>query len=159
MFNKKGRFRWEQIDNVKRQMVPAGGAGIVNLGNMNFAALTPVALQALTFGSTSIIGNYDASNQLVNNDVFAVQTKEGNVAKIRVVQYGYDMTIEWVTYKLDSPRHGLHYPEDIAVGSDEKTAYVTERTGNLLKVDFTNAIRPAAVVLASGLVAPQRFPR
>lgn len=79
----------------------------MNLGNLNFAALTPVALQALTFGSTSIIGNYDASNQLVNNDVFAVQTKEGNVAKIRVVQYGYDMTIEWVTYKLDSPYHML----------------------------------------------------
>ena len=158
--NGPGDIWWEQIDNVKRQMVPAGGAGIVNLGNLNFAALTPVALQALTYGSASIIGNNDASNSLVNNDVFAVQTKDGNVAKIRVVQYAYDMTIEWVTYKLDTPYHmlgtGYTTPEDIAVGGDEKTAYVTERTGNLLKVDLTNANRPAAIVLASGLVAPQQ---
>ncbi len=107
------------------------------MGNINFATLTPVALQALTYGNTSIIGNNDASNQLVNNDVFAVKTKDGNVAKIRVVQYGYDMTIEWVTYKLASPYHiigkGYTHPEDIAISSNEKTAYVTERVGNLLR--------------------------
>jgi len=27
---------------------------------------------------------------------------EGNVCKIKVVQYGYDMKIQWVTYKLAS---------------------------------------------------------
>ncbi len=159
--NGPGDIWWEQIDSIKRQMVPAGGASIMNLGNIDFAALTPVALQALTYGNTSIIGNNDASNQLVNNDVFAVQTKDGNVAKIRVAQYGYDMTIEWVTYKLASPYHiigtGYTNPEDIAVSSDEKTAYVTERTGNLLKVNLTNANRSAAVVLTSGFLAPQQI--
>ena len=159
--NGPGDIWWEQIDQVNRKMVPVGGANIINLGNINFATLTPVALQALTYSNTSIIGNNDASNQLVNNDVFAVKTKDGNVAKIRVVQYGYDITIEWVTYKLASPYHtiGIGYtnPEDIAISSDEKTAYVTERIGNLLRVDLTNANRPAAVVLASGLVAPQQI--
>ncbi len=159
--NGPGDIWWEQINQVKRQMVPAGGANIVNLGNINFATLTPVALQALTYGNTSITGNNDASNQLVNNDVFAVKTKDGNVAKIRVVQYGYDMTIEWVTYKLASPYNiigkGYTNPEDIAISSNEKTAYVTERIGSLLRVDLTNANRPAAVVLASGLVAPQQI--
>ncbi len=159
--NGPGDIWWEQIDQVKRKMVPAGGANIINLGNINFAMLTPVALQALTYSNSAIIGNNDTSNQLVNNDVFAVKTKDGNVSKIRVVQYGYDMTIEWVTYKLASPYHtigaGYANPEDIAISSDEKTAYVTERTGNLLRVDLTNANRPAAVVLASGLVAPQQI--
>ena len=158
--NGPGDIWWEQLDKVKRQMVPAGGANIVNLGNINFAAMTPVALQALTYGKTSIIGNNDSSNQLLNNDVFAVQTKDGNVAKIRVVQYDYNMTIEWVTYKLASPYHiigtGYTNPEDIAVSSDEKTAYITERTGNLLRVDLANANRQSSSVLASGLVAPQQ---
>lgn len=159
--NGPGDIWWEQIDNVKRRMTPAGGASVVNLGVVNFASLTPAALQAIVYGKTPIPGNNDASNQLVNNDVFAVQTKDGNFAKIKVVQYGYDMKIEWVTYKLPSPYRvigtGYATPEDIAVASDEKTAYVTERTGNLLKVSLDNPNRSAAVLIASGMVAPQQI--
>jgi hypothetical protein len=152
---------WEQIDNVKRQMVPEGGAAVVNLGKVNFASVTPAVLQTLNYDRIPIPGNNDPSNQLVTGDVFAVLTNAGNFAKIHVVQYGYDMTIEWVTYKLASPYHliGIGYttPEDIAVASDEKTAYVTERTGNLLRVDLGNANRAAAVVVASGMHAPQQI--
>ena len=159
--NGPGDIWWEQIDNVKRQMVPVGGANIINLGNLNFNSLTPQALQALTYSNTPIIGNNDASNQLTNNDVFAVLTKEGNVAKIKVTNYDYNMTIEWVTYKLANPYHmigtGYTNPEDIAVASDEKTAYVTERAGNLLKINLANANRLAATVLATGLTAPQQI--
>lgn len=36
-------------------------------------------------------------------------------------------------------------------------AYVTERAGNLLKVDLTNANRSAAAVVCSGLTAPQQL--
>jgi hypothetical protein len=150
-----GDIWWEQIDNVKRQIVPINGASIVNLGKVNFASVTPLALQALTYGKLPIIGNNDSSNQLVNDDVFAVRTNAGNYTKIRVVQYGYDLKIEWATYKSGSPYHligsGYSTPEDIAVSSDEKTAYVTERTGNLLKVDLSNANRSAAIVVASGV--------
>jgi hypothetical protein len=156
-----GDIWWEQIDNVKRQMVPVGSAGIVNLGKANFGAVTPAVLQTLSFSNTPIPGNNDPSNQLVNGDVFAVRTKAGNLAKILVVNYGYDLTIQWVTYKLASPYHqigtGYHTPEDIAVCADEKTAYVTERTGDLLKVDLSNANRAAAAVVASGMNAPQQI--
>ena len=156
-----GDIWWEQIDTVKRQMVPVGGAAIVNLGPVNFATVTPALLQTLKYSQTPIPGNNDISNQLVTGDVFAVLTNAGNLAKIHVVQYGYDMNIEWITYKLASPYHpigaGYTTPEDIAVASDEKTAYVTERTGNLLQVDLGNANRSAAVVIASGLQAPQQI--
>jgi hypothetical protein len=152
---------WEQMDNIKRQMVPMSGASIVNLGNINFGSVTPITLQAQIYSKIPIPGNNNASNQLINGDVFAVQTDAGNFAKIRVVQYGYDMKIEWVTYKLASPYHligsGYTTPEDIAVSSDEMTAYVTERTGNLLRVDLNNANRNAAVVVASGMQAPQQI--
>lgn len=156
-----GDIWWEQIDYVKRQMMPVGGASIVNLGKVDYAALTPAVLQNLAYAKTPIPGSKDATNQLVNGDVFAVRTAAGNVAKIRVAQYDYNMTIEWATYRLATPYHcvgsGYATPEDIAVCADERTAYITERTGNLLRVDLQNANRAAAAVIATGLQAPQQI--
>ena len=82
---------WEQIDSVRRQLTPIGGAGIVNLGQVDFNLVTPAVLQTLSFGSKPIPGNNNATNELKVNDVFAVRTKNGNIAKIRVLQYGYDL--------------------------------------------------------------------
>ena len=152
---------WEQIDNVKRRMTPTGGAGIVNLGPVDFNLLTPAVLQSLSFGSTSIPGNNDASNQLTVNDVFAVRTKSGNIAKIKVLQYGYDLKVQWVTYKFASPYHtigtGYATPEDVVTSSNGLTAYVTERTGSLVRVAMNNANRAAATVIAAGLQAPHQM--
>ncbi|CEG11451.1 conserved hypothetical protein [groundwater metagenome] len=152
---------WEQIDNVKRQMVPRGNARIVNLGIVNFNALTAGAMQLLNYDTSPICGNNDAANKLINNNVFCVQTKEGNYCKIKVVNYGYDLKIQWVTYKLSTgyTKIGTGYttPEDIAVLSNEQTAYVTERTGNLLKVNLSNANRSAATVVCSGLNSPHQI--
>mgnify|MGYP000104589111 CR=1 FL=1 len=152
---------WEQIDSVKRLMVPRGNARIVNLGNVDFNLVTPASLQSYTYGTTAIVGNNDASNKLVAGDVFCVQTRQGNYCKMQVVTYGYDLKVKWVTYKLNPAyaRIGTGYtqPEDIAVLSDETTAYVTERPGNLLKVNLTNANRSAATVVCSGLNAPQQL--
>jgi hypothetical protein len=36
--------------------------------------------------------------QIRNGDVFAVITDQGNYAKVQVQQYGYDLSIRWVTY-------------------------------------------------------------
>jgi hypothetical protein len=38
-------------------------------------------------------------NQLVNGDVFAVLTNQGNYAKVKVLEYGYNLQIQWVTYR------------------------------------------------------------
>ena len=77
------------------------------------------------------------------------------------MQYGYNLKIQWVNYRLASPCHvigtGYATPEDIAVCADENTAYVTERTGNLLRVDLSNANRPAATLIASGMQAPHQI--
>jgi hypothetical protein len=71
------------------------------------------------------------------------------------------MTIEWATYRLACPYRcigtGYITPEDIAICADERVAYVTERTGNLLKVDLRNANRAAATLIASGMQAPQQI--
>lgn len=54
-----GDVWWEQIDPVRRQMTPVAGAGIVNLGPVNFASVTPNVLQALAYGTVPIPGNND----------------------------------------------------------------------------------------------------
>ncbi len=159
--NGPGDIWWEQITAVNRQMRPVGGATIVNLGMVDFASVTPVILQAQSYSSVPIPGNDDPSNQLKTGIVFAVRTNAGNLAKIKVVQYGYNMQINWVTYKIASSYQtigtGYTNPEDIAVFADETTAYVTERSGNLLKVNLANANRAAAMLIASGLQAPQQL--
>src|SRR6516165_5589334 len=108
---------WEQETAVARQMVPQNGAGIVNLGIIAFTALSSAALPSLAYGSTPIPGSNDSTNQLVNGDVFAVRTTSGNYAKVLVQSYGYDLTIQWITYQPD-PAYavlgsGYEQPEDV----------------------------------------------
>jgi hypothetical protein len=152
---------WEQIDPIKRQMTPVGNAQIVNLGHVNFAQLTPAVMQSFNYSSAPIDGNNDATNKLVPGDVFCVKTREGNIAKIEVITYGYNIKIQWATYKLD-PAYahigtGYTEPEDIFVLANEQTAYVTERTGDLVKVNLSNANRNAATVVCTGLNSPQQL--
>lgn len=152
---------WEQMTAVDRQMAPMNGAGLLNLGAVDFTTLSAAGLQKLPYSATPIPGNNDATNKLVNGDVFAVRTQAGNFAKVMVVAYGYDVTIEWVTYQLGTMYQvlgtGYEQPEDVKVSADGVHAYVTERAGNLLRVDLSSANRGAATVVATGMTAPQQL--
>jgi hypothetical protein len=152
---------WEQKTAVLRDMVPQNSAQLTNLGVVNFGAITPDTLSSLVYSATPIDGNNDPSNKLVTNDVFAVRTTNGNYAKVKVVTYGYDLHIQWVTYHLDSPYHvlgtGYTNPEDVKASADGAHAYVTERSGDLVKVLLSSANRAAATVVASGMTAPQQM--
>ena len=152
---------WDQQTAVARQMVPQNAAGIVNLGIVDFNATTADGLQTLAYGTTPIPGNNDATNKLVAGDVFAVRTNQGNYAKVKVVAYGYDLNIQWVTYRLD-PAYavlgtGYTNPEDVKVSADDLHAYITERSGDLVRVALASANRAAATVVATGLAAPQQL--
>jgi hypothetical protein len=152
---------WEQKTAVLRELVPQHGAALVNLGAVNFASITPDTLASLTYSNASIIGNNDATNKLKTNDVFAVRTSSGNYAKVKVVAYGYDLQLQWVTYKLDSPYKvlgtGYTNPEDVKASADGAHVYVTERSGNLLRVALATPNRASAAVVASGMTAPQQL--
>jgi hypothetical protein len=89
---------WDQHTSVVRTMDPANGAEIVNLGSVSFAGITESYLAGLTYGTTPIDGNNDATNQLVTGDVFAVLTVGGNYSKVEVTDYGYDIGLQYVTY-------------------------------------------------------------
>jgi hypothetical protein len=152
---------WDQKTAVARVMQPWSGAAIVNIGVTNFASVLPQALPGLPYSSTPIDGNNDATNKLVAGDVFAVKTNQGNYAKVLVTSYGYDLGIEWVTYKM-SPAYavlgtGYQQPEDVAASADGIHAYVVERPGNLLKVPLASANRTPAMIFSNGMNAPQQM--
>jgi hypothetical protein len=75
--------------------------------------------------------------------------------------------VEYDTGKLDSfdtatstlkiLGTGYNQPESVVVAADGTTAYVTERVGNLLAVNFATAARAQARVVASGLNTPQQI--
>ena len=152
---------WEQKTAVLRDLVAQNGATLANLGHVDFASITPDTLSSLTYSSSPIVGNNDATNKLTTNDVFAVHTSSGNYAKVKVVAYGYDLHLQWVTYHLDSAYRvlgtGYTNPEDVKASADGAHAYVTERSGDLVRVALANANRPMATVVASGMTAPQQM--
>jgi len=137
-------------------MVRIGNAQMVNLGATNFASITPDTLQSLPYSPTTI-----PQAKFVAGDVLAVQTNGGNYAKVLVVSSGLNLEIQWVTYKLDSPYAvlgtGYEQPEDVKASADGVHVYVTERTGNLLKVPLATPNRTPAMVLSSGMTAPQQI--
>lgn len=52
---------------------------------------------------------------------------------------------------------GYTNPEDIELSADGVHAYITERSGNLVKVSLSTPNRSSAALIASGMVAPQQM--
>jgi hypothetical protein len=52
---------------------------------------------------------------------------------------------------------GYNSTEDVKLSADGVHAYITERTGDLVKVALSSANRSAATVVASGMTAPQQL--
>lgn len=52
---------------------------------------------------------------------------------------------------------GYTNPEDIELSSDGVHAYITERSGDLVKVNLSSPNRSAATVIAGGMTAPQQM--
>lgn len=142
---------------------PLNGASMANLGVTPFAAITSATLQGLTYGTAYIPGPAgSAPNKLVEGDVFAVRTLGGNYAKVEVLSFsGLDMNFQWTTYKLASAYAvlgtGYITPEDVKASADGAHAYITERTGDLVRVPLATPNRSAATVVSTGMTAPQQL--
>jgi hypothetical protein len=91
---------WRQRTDVLRQMEPQGTATLVNLGVRNFDSITGDELSKLNYSTAPILANDDRTNQLVNGDVFAVRSTDGNFAKVKVLSYGRNLGVQWVTFRL-----------------------------------------------------------
>lgn len=149
-------------------MRPQSSCSLSYLGMANFDTITQAELQNLSYSSQTILRGEAPNIQLTNGTVFGVFNRSPqsvdnfDYVKVQVLQNtGGNIQIRWVAYRL-KPRlrvlgTGYNQPEDIKVTSGGRYAYVTERTGNFLRVDLTNANRAVAQIVTSGLTAPQQI--
>ena len=93
--------QWEWITEQRAQMTTEdlGGRGLTNLGGVSFDAVTLDQLRGYDYSASKIPGNVVGEDQLVDGDVFAVSTSDGNYAKVQILRSGYDMQIRYVTYQ------------------------------------------------------------
>lgn len=90
---------WEQIDTVNRLLVPQSGAMFCHMGKPNFEAVSFQTLQTQAYTALPINGSNTAANRLTPGTVIAIRTNAGRFAKLRIVTYGYNLRIDWVTYQ------------------------------------------------------------
>lgn len=89
---------WEQVDSVRRYLVPQNGAAIGRLGAVDFDTLTLSQLRTEPYTYQRLDASDTGTNQLRTGTVVAVRTRHGQYAKMRVESYGFDLRITWVTY-------------------------------------------------------------
>ncbi len=94
-----GDVWWEQVDSIRRYLVPQNGATLLNLGMISFESVTVTSLRSYKYSGLRIDGSNTAANTLPPNTVVAVKTHNGHYAKFIVISYGYNLTIGWVTYQ------------------------------------------------------------
>lgn len=90
---------WEQVDGTTRRLRPQNGALLCPLGMRPYESVTPTVLAEADYSPAPVDGSRSETNQLRTGSVVAVRTAAGNLAKVEVLSYGYDLTIRWATYR------------------------------------------------------------
>ncbi len=71
---------------------------------VNFGSCTPYAdinrdeILNYQLGETRINGSDNQTNDLLPGSTVIYKTKEGRYGKLEVLQYGYDLQINWTTF-------------------------------------------------------------
>jgi hypothetical protein len=95
-----GDLWWEQIDDVRRQLVPFfAGDRVAVLGQVDYTKVTFDQIAAAALGTVPVNGNNDTTNRLTPGTVLAVRTRNGDFAKVRIDKYGYNLGLTVATYK------------------------------------------------------------
>ena len=102
--------------------------------------LTPVVLK------TGLHGAIGSAYRSTTNDLYFVEWGPGTISVLNLSTMSYTVL-----------GTGYSQPEDIALSSDGKHAYVTERTGTLVRVNLASPNRASATVVSSGMTAPHQI--
>ena len=167
-----GQIRWDHNSpGGTLVMRPQSSCLLSYIGIADFNAITQAELQNLTYNSAQpylILQGQGPNNQLTPGTVFGVfnfspsPVDNFDYAKVKVINNaGGSIQVQWVSYRV-KPRYkvigtGYNQPEDIKVTAGGRYAYVTEHSGNLLRVDLTNANRASAQLVTSGLNTPHQI--
>lgn len=96
----KADFLWEQDTPIKRFLTPSNGAAFFVVGIRDFNPLSYSELEHFPYSAQKIDASDASSNNIPTNTVVAYRTSEGRLGKFLIVNYGYNLTIRWVTYQL-----------------------------------------------------------
>jgi hypothetical protein len=92
-------FWWEQETNVNRYLVPKNGAGFFVVGIRDFKSVKYADLERFQYSSQKIDASNQTYNQIPQRTVVAYKTNEGRFGKLIVDEYGYNLTIRWMTFE------------------------------------------------------------
>ena len=92
-------FFWEQATNVKRYLAPKNGAAFFVVGIRDFQSVNYADLERFEYSSQNIDGSNLPYNQIPQGTVVAYKTNEGRLGKLIIDEYGYNLTIRWVTFE------------------------------------------------------------
>ena len=137
--NAKGEaFKGTIVQNVDAIDIEFRGIDIVQL-NLDCDRGTPVSIAE---GVAAAIG----SDYVPSLDQIVFVEFHGKLSKIDLISNEYKVL-----------GTGYTNPEDVVVTASGKVAYVTERSGNLLRVDLSNAERTNAAVVSKDMTAPHQI--
>lgn len=109
---------------------------------------TPVTANTVTPVATGLNGGV-GSQYVASQDRLYFVEFNGNLSVLNNASSGSP------TYQVLGT--GYTQPEDIIVYADGSTAFVTERSGDIVRVNLSNPDRSFATVIASGLTNPQQM--
>lgn len=92
-------FWWEHVTEKERYLTPKFNAAFKVLGDRGLDDINLKFLKALNYSKKKIRANNDHSNQLTPGTVVAYKTGKGNFGIMKVLSYGYDMKIKWITFQ------------------------------------------------------------
>lgn len=92
-----GDFRWDQENAVKRYLVPENGAVFFVVGIRDFKSVTHADLEHFPYSAQRIDASDTPGNNIPKGTLVAYRTKQGRLGKFQVTDYGYNLTIHWIT--------------------------------------------------------------
>lgn len=98
-------FWWEQVDEVTRYIVPQNGSLFTLytrvLPTKNFDDITVDDIKQRNLTPDKIDGSDNKSSKIFAGTILIYQTDEGRYGKMKVLNYGYNLSIQWVTYNTN----------------------------------------------------------
>jgi alpha-tubulin suppressor-like RCC1 family protein len=138
--------------------IAAGGVGSLAIrGTRTLPSLTSVSRSSLSVGMQQV-GTPSILTSGVAGAIGCAYVPTRN--QLVFVEFGGKVSaIDLTTNLYTVLGEGYFQPEDIVVTADGTVAYVTERAGNLLRVDLTQATadRASAIVISYDMTAPQQI--
>lgn len=90
---------WQQVDSTRRFLVPRNGAGLALVRGGSFENASKTVLSNQRFSQMRLDGSDGPSNALMPGSVVAIRTHGGNLVKMIVNTYGFDLDISWVRFQ------------------------------------------------------------